>query len=54
MRTKQGLVRATAEGLFDPIDFDEEEYFYYDPPLNGDMHEVTLFISHNVLTCSRK
>ncbi|KAJ1487647.1 protein-tyrosine phosphatase-like protein [Baffinella frigidus] len=35
-----GLVKATSEGLFDPVDFDEEEYFYYDPPLNGDMHEV--------------
>ena len=27
-------------GLYSPDTFDEDEYFYYDHPENGDMHEV--------------
>jgi len=27
-------------GLYTPNTFDEDEYFYYDHPENGDMHEV--------------
>lgn len=35
-----GLVKARSSGIFDPVSFDKEEYFYYDHPANGDMHEV--------------
>jgi len=36
----QGLWRAVQGGLYSPDTFDEDEYFYYDHPENGDMHEV--------------
>ena len=36
----QGLKKAMDSGLYEPEDFDLEEYFYYDFPRNGDMHEV--------------
>jgi len=35
-----GFAKAVATRLYDPADFDEDEYFYYDHPSNGDMHEV--------------
>lgn len=35
-----GLLKARSTGLFDPAAFDKDEYFYYDHPANGDMHEV--------------
>ena len=36
----QGLRKAIVTGLYDPESFDPDEYFYYDNPENGDMHEV--------------
>ncbi|KAJ1492124.1 protein-tyrosine phosphatase-like protein, partial [Baffinella frigidus] len=36
----EGLVKAMAEGLYNPDTFDKNEYVYYDSPLNGDLHEV--------------
>ena len=36
----QGLRRAIQAQLYSPDTFDEDEYFYYDHPENGDMHEV--------------
>ena len=35
-----GLRRATAVGIYDFTTFDKAEYFYYDNPVNGDLHEV--------------
>eukprot|EP00960_Hanusia_phi_P027267 746724-Hanusia_phi.AAC.3 len=35
-----GLIKAVAAGLYNPLEFHKEEYFYYDDPYNGDMHEV--------------
>ena len=35
-----GLRRATAVGIYDLTTFDKTEYFYYDNPVNGDLHEV--------------
>eukprot|EP00960_Hanusia_phi_P027919 747107-Hanusia_phi.AAC.11 len=35
-----GLKRAEEKGLLDPSSFDANEYFYYESPWNGDMHEV--------------
>ena len=37
-----GVRRAISTGLYDPAQFDKNEYFYYDDPNNGDMHEVML------------
>jgi hypothetical protein len=36
----KGLAKALHTNLYCPASFDEEEYFYYDHPSNGDMHEV--------------
>lgn len=36
----QGLKKAMDVGLYLPNEFDMDEYFYYDFPENGDMHEV--------------
>ncbi|EKX43467.1 hypothetical protein GUITHDRAFT_52246, partial [Guillardia theta CCMP2712] len=35
-----GLLKAVKTGLFNYKTFDKDEYFYYDNPDNGDMHEV--------------
>lgn len=35
-----GLHRAMAQGLYDPAKFDKNEYFYYDNPDHGDLHQV--------------
>eukprot|EP00286_Rhodomonas_abbreviata_P019307 CAMPEP_0181295400 /NCGR_PEP_ID=MMETSP1101-20121128/4129_1 /TAXON_ID=46948 /ORGANISM="Rhodomonas abbreviata, Strain Caron Lab Isolate" /LENGTH=494 /DNA_ID=CAMNT_0023400153 /DNA_START=188 /DNA_END=1668 /DNA_ORIENTATION=- len=35
-----GLLQGVKAGLYNPMDFDKDEYFYYDHPTNGDMHEV--------------
>lgn len=35
-----GVIKGLKTGLYNPIDFDKDEYFYYDHPTNGDMHEV--------------
>uniref|UniRef100_A0A7S4NNX9 protein-tyrosine-phosphatase n=2 Tax=Guillardia theta TaxID=55529 RepID=A0A7S4NNX9_GUITH len=35
-----GLQRAMEQGLLDPSSLDVNEYFYYESPWNGDMHEV--------------
>lgn len=35
-----GLAKAMRKGLYSPADFNKEEYFYYDDPKHGDMHEV--------------
>ena len=37
-----GIRRAMSTNLYDPAHFDKNEYFYYDDPNNGDMHEVML------------
>ena len=37
-----GIRRALKTGLYVAADFDKNEYFYYDDPNNGDMHEVML------------
>ncbi|EKX38588.1 hypothetical protein GUITHDRAFT_158492 [Guillardia theta CCMP2712] len=34
------LIKAVAAGLYKPAEFHKEEYFYYEDPCNGDMHEV--------------
>lgn len=36
----RGLAKAIATGLYDPDTFDAQEYFYYDHPQHGDMHQV--------------
>ena len=36
----QAVRQAMKMNLYDPATFDEDEYFYYDHPENGDMHEV--------------
>ena len=36
----RGLRRAVLTGLYDTVTFNEDEYFYYDQPCHGDMHEV--------------
>ena len=36
----QGLRKAMQTRLYVPEAFDEDEYFYYDHPHNGDLHEV--------------
>ena len=36
----QALHKAIKTGLYDPNDFDQDEYLYYDNPANGDLHEV--------------
>ena len=36
----QGMRKAMQAQLYHPDTFDEDEYFYYDQPTNGDMHEV--------------
>ena len=35
-----GLQRAVCAGIYKQSEFDPREYFYYDDPMNGDMHEV--------------
>jgi len=40
MHCWQGMRKALKMGLYCPDSFDEDEYFYYDHPENGDMHEV--------------
>ena len=35
-----GLRRAVSTSTYVPAGFDKAEYFYYDDPLNGDLHEV--------------
>ena len=35
-----GLLRAKKQGLYRMETFDRNEYFYYDEPNNGDMHEI--------------
>lgn len=37
-----GIRKAIKTGLYVAADFDKNEYFYYDDPNNGDMHEVML------------
>jgi hypothetical protein len=39
-RTQRPSCRST--GLYDPNNFDPDEYFYFDHTSNGDMHEVIL------------
>jgi len=40
MHCWQALHKAIRHKLYDPETFDENEYFYYDHPQNGDMHQV--------------
>jgi hypothetical protein len=35
-----GFQRAVCAGIYKQNEFDPREYFYYDNPMNGDMHEV--------------
>eukprot|EP00277_Geminigera_cryophila_P000306 CAMPEP_0179427936 /NCGR_PEP_ID=MMETSP0799-20121207/13741_1 /TAXON_ID=46947 /ORGANISM="Geminigera cryophila, Strain CCMP2564" /LENGTH=684 /DNA_ID=CAMNT_0021203195 /DNA_START=314 /DNA_END=2365 /DNA_ORIENTATION=+ len=36
----RGLLRAVSSRQFNPRTFDKNEYFYYDDPANGELHEV--------------